>query len=70
MVITSATYLPNEVCVDEYFDGGALIQPIYWILLIGICSLAKCLLTILGMSTTLNILINFSGLHRVLCREW
>ena len=29
VVISGATYLPNDVCPDEYFDKGVLVQPIH-----------------------------------------
>ena len=29
VVISGATYLPNDVCADEYFDKGVLVQPIH-----------------------------------------
>ena len=29
VVISGATYLPNDVCADEYFDEGVLVQPIH-----------------------------------------
>lgn len=29
VVISGATYLPNDVCTDEYFDEGVLVQPIH-----------------------------------------
>lgn len=29
VVISGATYLPNDVCTDEYFDQGVLVQPIH-----------------------------------------
>lgn len=29
IVISGATYLPNDVCPDEYFDKGVLVQPIH-----------------------------------------
>ena len=28
-MISGATYLPNDVCADEYFDEGVLVQPIH-----------------------------------------
>lgn len=29
VVISGATYLPNDVCADQYFDEGVLVQPIH-----------------------------------------
>lgn len=29
VVISGATYLPKDVCADEYFDAGVLVQPIH-----------------------------------------
>ena len=29
VVLSGATYLPNDVCADEYFDEGVLVQPIH-----------------------------------------
>ncbi len=29
VVISGATYLPSDVCADEYFDKGVLVQPIH-----------------------------------------
>lgn len=29
VVISGATYLPNDVCADKYFDEGVLVQPIH-----------------------------------------
>lgn len=29
VVISGATYLPNDVCADEYFDEGVLVEPIH-----------------------------------------
>ena len=29
VVISGATYLPNDVCEDQYFDKGVLVQPIH-----------------------------------------
>ena len=29
VVISGATYLPDDVCSDEYFDEGVLVQPIH-----------------------------------------
>lgn len=29
VVISGATYLPNDVCANEYFDEGVLVQPIH-----------------------------------------
>lgn len=29
VVISGATYLPNDVCADKYFDDGVLVQPIH-----------------------------------------
>lgn len=29
IVISGATYLPNDVCEDKYFDEGVLVQPIH-----------------------------------------
>ena len=29
VVISGATYLPNDVCEDKYFDKGVLVQPIH-----------------------------------------
>lgn len=29
VVVSGATYLPNDVCADEYFDKGVLVEPIH-----------------------------------------
>lgn len=29
VVLSGATYLPNDVCADKYFDEGVLVQPIH-----------------------------------------
>lgn len=29
VVLSGATYLPNDVCADEYFEEGVLVQPIH-----------------------------------------
>lgn len=28
-MLSGATYLPNDVCEDKYFDEGVLVQPIH-----------------------------------------
>ena len=59
VVISGATYLPNDVCPDECFDKGVLVQPIHTLGFTN-CDFFfdKYLLMILGMSTTLEILIS------------
>lgn len=66
VVVSAATYLPEDVCADKYFEPGVLAVPIHPLGFTN-CALflIKFMRMIMDMFITSKILINFEILLRI-----